>query len=235
MAHASIILHYIYDPLCGWCYGAAPLVKAAREVTTVQAHAGGMMTGSRRQSVTPQLREFVMPHDQEIARLTGQPFGSAYFDGLLMDSSAMLDSEPPIAAMLAAESVAGRGLDLLSRLQTAHYAEGRRIADSDVLVELAVSIGLEPEAFTTALAEGLAGEAKDHIAHTRALMARLGVQGFPSLFLEIDGHMEALELSPFFGSPARFADWLRQRLATAEASVPNAPSSHQCGPDGCLI
>lgn len=20
-------LHYIHDPLCGWCYGAAPLVR----------------------------------------------------------------------------------------------------------------------------------------------------------------------------------------------------------------
>ncbi|MEG1327174.1 MAG: DsbA family protein, partial [Janthinobacterium sp.] len=25
-------LHYIFDPLCGWCYGAAPLVEAARAV-----------------------------------------------------------------------------------------------------------------------------------------------------------------------------------------------------------
>jgi putative protein-disulfide isomerase len=25
-------LHYIFDPLCGWCYGAAPLVAAARTV-----------------------------------------------------------------------------------------------------------------------------------------------------------------------------------------------------------
>ena len=25
-----MILHYIYDPLCGWCYGAKPLVQAAQ-------------------------------------------------------------------------------------------------------------------------------------------------------------------------------------------------------------
>ena len=23
------ILHYVYDPLCGWCYAAEPLVKAS--------------------------------------------------------------------------------------------------------------------------------------------------------------------------------------------------------------
>ena len=41
-------LHYIYDPLCGWCYGSAPLVKAARAVLSVRPHGGGMMTGARR-------------------------------------------------------------------------------------------------------------------------------------------------------------------------------------------
>ena len=29
---STATLHYIYDPLCGWCYGSAPLVKAAREI-----------------------------------------------------------------------------------------------------------------------------------------------------------------------------------------------------------
>ena len=101
----EVTLHYIHDPLCGWCYGAAPLVKAARALVAVEAHAGGMMAGSRRQPVTAQLREFVTPHDREIAQQSGQPFGSAYFEGLLKDTTAIFDSEPPIAAMLAAESV----------------------------------------------------------------------------------------------------------------------------------
>jgi putative protein-disulfide isomerase len=75
---SSAVLHYLYDPLCGWCWGAAPLVRAARAVLPVQLHAGGLMTGVRRQQVTPELRAFVQPHDERIAHLSGQPFGSAY-------------------------------------------------------------------------------------------------------------------------------------------------------------
>ncbi len=41
-------LHYIYDPLCGWCYAAAPLVAAARGILPVEGHAGGMMAGPNR-------------------------------------------------------------------------------------------------------------------------------------------------------------------------------------------
>jgi hypothetical protein len=102
-------LHYIHDPLCGWCYGAAPLVKAAREILPVIPHGGGMMTGARRQKVTAQLREYVKLHDAQMALRSGQPFGESYLDGLLRDTEAMFDSEPPTAAVLAAEALAGRG------------------------------------------------------------------------------------------------------------------------------
>ena len=146
MNASSPILHYIYDPLCGWCYGAAPLVEAARAVPglAIALHGGGMMAGSNRQPVTDALRRYVMPHDERIAGLSGQPFGADYFDGLLRDGGAVFDSEPPTTAILAAENLAGRGLDLLKRIQRAHYVEGRRIADPAVLRELAAEIGLTP-------------------------------------------------------------------------------------------
>ena len=132
---------------CGWCYGAAPLVEAARAVPglAIALHGGGMMAGSNRQPVTDALRRYVMPHDERIAGLSGQPFGADYFDGLLRDGGAVFDSEPPTTAILAAENLAGRGLDLLKRIQRAHYVEGRRIADPAVL-ELAAEIGLDADA-----------------------------------------------------------------------------------------
>ncbi|WP_280155136.1 DsbA family protein [Piscinibacter sp. XHJ-5] len=209
-------LHYIHDPLCGWCYGAAPLVKAARDVVDVRPHGGGLMAGAQRRRVSPQLRAFVMPHDRRIAQLSGQPFGAAYFDGLLRDESAVFDSQPPIAAMLAAQDVAGRGLDMLARLQQAHYVEGRRIAERAVLVELAVDIGLEPGTFEQALAavEGPAVQA--HIAGTRALMNRVGVAGFPGFVLEIDGRMRVLDVGRYLGRPEVLAAELRQRVNPPE-------------------
>ncbi len=138
-------LHYIFDPLCGWCYGAAPLAKAAQAIPslTVALHAGGMMTGNARRTINEEWRNYVMPHDKRIAGLTGQPFGDGYFNGLLRDTTAVMDSEPPIVAILAAEQLAGRGLDMLHRIQEAHYREGRRIADAPVLEALAKELGLE--------------------------------------------------------------------------------------------
>ena len=221
-----MIVHYIYDPLCGWCYGAKPLVEAAQKVIPVVAHAGGMMSGANRQRVSPQLRNYVMPHDRRIAEYTGQPFGEAYFEGLLRDDTAVFDSTPPIAAVMAAESIDGGGVQMLGRLQTAHYVEGRRIADSATLLELAVERGYAQEDFRLAF-ESMDTEA--HIKATRRLLAQLGGQGFPTLALEQDGQFTLIDISPWLGKAQAFADWLAQAVgveATGESSV-------SCGLDGC--
>lgn len=221
-----MILHYIYDPLCGWCYGAKPLVQAAQAVLPVIGHGGGMMSGANRQTVSPQLRNYVMPHDRRIAEYTGQPFGEAYFEGLLRDGTAVFDSTPPIAAVLAAEQIAGRGLELLGRLQTAHYVEGRRIADEAVLLELAAQTGLEPEAFQQAFS---AADTDRHIKDSRALLARVGGQGFPTFALEQDGQFTLVDIGPWLGKPQAFAQWLSQSLAATESSS----TFQTCGLDGC--
>ncbi|MCU1749351.1 DsbA family protein [Pseudomonas sp. 6D_7.1_Bac1] len=228
---STATLHYIYDPLCGWCYGAKPLVQAAQAVLPVIAHGGGMMTGANRQTVSPQLRDYVMPHDRRIAEYTGQPFGEAYFEGLLRDHTAVFDSAPPIAAVLAAEQLAGRGLELLGRLQSAHYVEGRRIADEAVLLELAVSIGMEAESFKREFKDALANETQDHIKKSRALLAQVGGQGFPTLALEQDGQFSLVDIGPWLGKPEAFAAWLSQSVTTL-ASESTSPVQ-ACGLDGC--
>ncbi|MGB8417466.1 DsbA family protein [Paraburkholderia sp.] len=205
------VLHYIFDPLCGWCYAAAPLVAAAREVPglTVQFHGGGMLAGANRRPITPEWRTYVMPHDRRIEDLTGQPFGTAYFDGLLRDTGAIMDSEPPTTAVLAADALADRGLDMIARLQRAHYVEGRRIADPGVLVELATELGLDAAAFQQAFTR-LSGDAtREHIAESRRLLAQVGGQGFPTFALERNsGQFDTLDMGRWLGQPAAWASHL---------------------------
>ncbi|AHB76123.1 MULTISPECIES: DsbA family protein [Pandoraea] len=233
-------LHYIADPLCGWCYAAAPLVRAARDVAglDVALHGGGMMAGPNAQPVTPQLRSYVMPHDHRIAELTGQPFGDAYFDGLLRDGTAVFDSAPPTAAALAAEALAGRGLDMFAAMQRAHYVDGKRIAERDVLVDIAADLGLDRAAFAKALDAVDANALMAHFRESRAWLARVGGSGFPTFALEIDGRLERLEPGRYLGQPDAWRDALRERLMAAQATsaaAGDAAALPQCGPDGCTI
>lgn len=209
---SAFSLHYVFDPLCGWCYAAAPLVAVARELLPVHAHGGGMMAGPLRRKVTPELRAFVMPQDHRIAQMSGQPFGERYFEGLLRDPLAVLDSEPPITAILAAEALTGGGLDLLARMQRAHYVEGRRIADVEVLAELAGDIGLDGTEFRQSF-ERLSGvPTEQHIGASRELLTRVGGNGFPTLALERDGNFVLVDLVSFLGQPQRWREALASQV-----------------------
>lgn len=239
----AVTLHYIFDPLCGWCYAAAPLVDAARNVPglNVAFHGGGMMTGANRRPITPQWRDYVMPHDRRIAELTGQPFGEGYFEGLLRDTGATMDSEPPTTAILAAESLrAGGGLDMAHRLQRAHYVEGRRIADADVIAALASELGFDADAFAAAF-KTLSGEATtQHIAESRQLLQRVGGQGFPTFVLtQPDGSAGRIDIGPWLGREdewkAKLAELVGPSPAAAATATNAGATPPVCGPDGCAI
>ncbi|AAQ60605.1 putative protein-disulfide isomerase, contains CxxC motif [Chromobacterium violaceum] len=224
-------LHYFYDPLCGWCYGASPLLQAVAALpgVSVEMHAGGMLDESEGRTITPDWRSYVMPHDKRIAQMSGQPFGDAYYDGLLNDIGAPLASNPAIAAVLAADTLGIAPLAMLARIQRAHYQEGRRIAEFAVLSELAVELGADAGAFQAAW-QPAREDAEKHIDDTRRRMGQLGLRGFPSAVLEQDGRLERLELSGWFGKPAQLAAALAERLPKPAAGGDDALF---CTPESC--
>ncbi|MDN3556436.1 DsbA family protein [Halomonas maura] len=199
------VLHYIHDPLCGWCYAVAPLVAALVERAPnleVRLHGGGLFENRR---LDEAMVRHVRANDARIAALSGQPFGAAYRHGLLERGDTLLDSPAASAAILAVEAVAPhRALVMLEAIQRAHYREGRRVVDAAVLTELAEAQGLAPAAFTRALAAAR-GRVWPHIAATRRRMVQLGASGFPTLVLEQDGDTRVLDHGRYYGRPAAFA------------------------------
>jgi putative protein-disulfide isomerase len=116
---------------------------------------------------------------------------------------------------------------LLGRLQSAHYVEGRRIADESVLFELAHGMGLDPQDFERAFRMV---DTESHIRDSRALLAKVGGQGFPTLVLEHDEQFTLIDIGPWLGKPQAFAQWLGQSLPEQHSSGPVAA----CGLDGCV-
>ncbi len=201
-------LHYVYDPLCGWCYAVKPLIEATNGIVEIVVHGGGMLTGDDRRHMTPRFRDYLVKNDRIIATATGQIFGAAYREGLLEDPQVVYDSEPPTAAILAAERLAGRGLEMLGTLQTAHYREGRRISEQEVLVDIASLMGFERHAFESTLNETIGEPVHTHFAESRAFMPEVGGSGFPTFLLERHGGFQRLEYDANLGRPQAWAESL---------------------------
>ncbi|MBT0570689.1 DsbA family protein [Curvibacter sp. CHRR-16] len=205
-------LHYLLDPLCGWCYAAGPLAKALHEQgIPVQLHAGGLFD---RQTMPEHMRAYVRQADARISAMTGQPLGQAYLQGLLNRADTVLDSLPPIAALLAAQELdPARGLPMLHALQTARWVDGLEIVDSAVLQQLAVQLGLDGATFEAALQRQLQGDAQDHIDATRRFMGAVGVQGFPGFVLRSEQGAQVLNHSRFYGHANEWVQHIQTTLA----------------------
>ena len=209
------ILHYIYDPLCGWCYGAMPLVGGAETVEGLELalHGGGLWPQPTK--LAAEMRRYIKQADARIAEMSGQPFGPAYLDGLLDDPELVLESRPTIAAVLAAQTLdAGKALPMLRAIQRAHYVEGRRVVEPEVLDALAQSIGLSAADFAQARASV---PVDAHIEDTRRLMAQIGAAGFPAFVLQIGERLFGVPHQQFAAEPAAFAGWLDRELQARAA------------------
>jgi putative protein-disulfide isomerase len=178
----SVLLHYINDALCGWCYGAAPLVSAAEHVEglDIQLHTGGLWPQPTR--LPDEMRQYIRQADGRVAAMSGQPYGPAYLDGLLFDPELILESRTPTAAVLAAASLdEAKALPMLRAIQRGHYVDGLHVVRPEVLADLAESIGLDRDAFEQA-SENV--DVDSHIKATRQLMAQIGARGYPAFVLE---------------------------------------------------
>ena len=70
---SSLTLHWIIDPLCGWSYGALPLLQATAAAWPQQnvLHSGGLFVGYSRRRIDANWHQHVRDHDARIAQLTG--------------------------------------------------------------------------------------------------------------------------------------------------------------------
>lgn len=208
----SKIIHIVADPMCSWCWGFAPEVKKLRTAVAgravVCAVAGGLRPGTVEVMDTA-MKEYISHHWQQVHEKTGQPFDHSLFER----DDFVYDTEPGCRAMVTAREMAGEeaGLDMIDALHEAFYAGAKDIAKTDVIVEVARALNLDPGAFKTAFLSA-AMEAKTqadfHLART------FGVTGFPSIVCEekTDGESQfaflTLGYQPFEGFGPMLEEWL---------------------------
>lgn len=206
-------LHFIMDPQCGWCYAAVPLIDALTELAKVQikTHSGGLFSGANKGAVTAEFRQHMLASDKRIMTLTGQQFSDSYYSRLLHDKERILDSDTPITALLAAESLGIQPLTMLHQIQRAQFIEGRSMSDINSLASLATQLGTDSKSFVNAFAFFSGEKTNHHIAQSRNLMRVVGGNGFPTFALErTDGTFTRLEHASFYSTPRLWSAYVKQ-------------------------
>lgn len=208
------VLHYIYDPLCGWCYAAERLVDAAfaraQGRFEVRMHAGGLFANTR---LSDTQRRHIRSADARIGELTGQVFGEAYLNGLLNDPGTVYDSAVPIRGILAADRARpGAGPAMLKALQRAHYRDGLRIVEAETVIDVAGRAGLDTMQFVARFERVTDADVQAHMHAARRLMQGTGARGYPTFVAQIGHELTLLPHEPYYRDPEGFAELVGRML-----------------------
>ncbi len=196
-------LTYIFDPLCGWCYGAAAaLDKIARlDGVTVDLAPSGLFSGAGARPMDEGFASYAWQNDQRIARLTGQVFSPVYRERVLGGAGNMFDSEPATLGVVAvALARPGGELEALNAIQRARYIDGRDNSDIAVIVDVLDKSGFEEAAARLRQPdETLLSACSDRIASARRLMTEFHAQGVPVLLVANEDRRRKLDSSLLYG------------------------------------
>ncbi|RXT46294.1 protein-disulfide isomerase [Bosea sp. Tri-44] len=195
---------YLFDPLCGWCYGAGPMLEqlAGLNDVTIEPAPTGLFAGDGARPMDKGFAAYAWQNDQRIARLTGQVFSDSYREKVLGAVGGTFDSAPATLGIIAVGLVSPqRQLEALKALQQARYVEGHNHAEPAAVAAALDGTGL-PEAAQRLRApdDELLGAYRARIAAARDDMVRAGAQGVPTLLVGEGAQRRTLHSSSLFGS-----------------------------------
>lgn len=201
-------LHYLFDPLCGWCYGAGGTVAALAAMPGVALRLlpTGLFSVEGARPMTDDFAAYAWSNDQRIERLTGQRFTEQYRRDVLADHRQMFDSGPATVALTAVALTApAREVEALKRIQQARYVEGRDVTSLDTLVALLKALGLDDAAQHLARPDAALLDAnRARVAQAQALLQQFGARGVPAFILEHNGQRQLLPSNAVFSNPEAF-------------------------------
>lgn len=198
-------LYYLFDPLCGWCYGAAPAVTHLRNTTNVvvQPLPTGLFSGEGASVMDDNFAAYAWSNDQRIQSLTGQPFTEKYRANVLANRQQRFDSGHATAALTAvALTERERELEVLSAIQKARYVDGLDVTSEATLVGILQLLELEEAAsLFVSSSEALHAHIQARASHAQTFMQAHGVRGVPAFIAETEGGIQLLQNAEIYHDP----------------------------------
>lgn len=198
-------LHYLFDPLCGWCYGAMPAVSGVLQTPGIAVNLlpSGLFSGEGARPMDDNFAAYAWSNDQRIKCLTGQRFTEQYRRRVLGNPQRLFDSGPATVALTAVSLTApAKELEALNALQHAHYVEGSDVTSLATLAAILGALDLKEAAALLANPDAdLLSSNSARVGRARALMREIGVRGVPTLIIECGAKRQVLNRTAAYSNP----------------------------------
>ena len=180
---------YCYDAYCGWCYGFSPVIKELwlkhREQFDFETISGGMIPVEDTKHIG-NIAQYIQGAYQTVEQTTGVKFGKDYLWHIFNPDESDWYPNSEMAAIAMAvfrESYPDQTIAFASDLQYALYEEGRDLTDKEAYRHLLEQYNIDTAVFY----QKLGSEAyKEKAYYDFSLIQQLKVNGFPTVFLQLD-------------------------------------------------
>ncbi|MEC7118938.1 MAG: hypothetical protein VXW65_03410, partial [Pseudomonadota bacterium] len=207
-------LTVVYDALCGWCYGAYPLIAACAAYVEQQQAVGqnlsfellhaGMFADDHATQINRYNADQYWHYDQRIQSLSQQPFSQTYYDQVLHGEDVWLNSAYSLLGAVIADAVSpAMHLVYLQQIQQMRYVDGLDTAKASVVLAALSSLSIPAELADfrqpalIRVAQHWQSQAQDRLNDVKS-------QAVPTFILKQGDQAQHLLHHADYGQPAQF-------------------------------
>jgi len=177
-------LIYVYDALCGWCYGFTPVIlqlqQQFRQEMEFEILSGGMLLHANHRPASA-MYTYIQDAHKRVEETTGVAFGLAFLDGYLQTEDIMDSEKPGIALTVFKQYQPENAISFAHDMQIALNYDGKSLNDEQTYITLAEKYQLPVHEFLTKLKE----DENRYATHEEFnLVQQWGITGFPAVILD---------------------------------------------------
>ena len=187
-----MILYYVHDPMCSWCWGFRPTWTEIKTNLPEQIELKYLLGGLAPDSDEPMpaaMQKDIAGYWRRIQQhIPGTQFNFDFWD----QCEPRRSTYPACRAIIAARKQKPEiELEMINEIQTAYYMGAKNPSNDSTLVAIAEDLGLDENQFEIDLN---AAETQQQLESEMMLGRQLGAQGFPSMILVKDQQAQYLPL-----------------------------------------
>lgn len=178
-------LIYVYDPLCGWCYGFHPVMEKLNQRfenhLAIDVKSGGLAVGENAEPIGEGYG-YIKDAYKQVEEITGVKFGTN-FKLLAEEGSYFYDSLTPSVAQSAINKLAPDfALKFAGLIQNAIFRDGKNLNYWQTYQELIKPLPVDETAFKELFESD---ETRRETLDQFEWCKEAGAEGFPTLLLQI--------------------------------------------------
>ena len=203
-----MILYYVHDPMCSWCWGFSPswqkIRTALQNEVEIKYLLGGLAPDSNVEMPESMQRDIAGYWKKIQQHIPGTEFNFDFWQ----KCSPRRSTYPACRAVIAARKQNPEiELAMIEAIQKAYYLNAQNPSNDETLIALAESLKLDKKQF----AEDLnSSDTRQQLENEINFGRSIGAQGFPSMILEKDGDYQYLPLN--YNDPEAAINYIREAL-----------------------